>query len=289
MIIIKLQGGLGNQLFQYAYGRALADKYDQLLYLDCTFLENRDDRPDFTYRSYELGDFNIRAEIAPLSLISSIAAYPTNRLASYKQKLLNWTGRVDYVFENNFSFEGLFKIKRKITYLSGFWQSEKYFKNTRNVILKDTFLKNVNNQFYQQWLNKISNSIAVSIHIRRGDYVNNETHPICNMGYYQQAIDLMKTSISNPTFFIFSDDINWAKTNLIISSPHFFVNSVGSKSYVDLLLMSKCFHNIIANSTYSWWAAWLNINPGKIVISPKKWFNDVRSISDLIPVEWKTI
>lgn len=169
----------------------------------------------------------------------------------------------------------------------GYYQSEKYFKEITNIIRKDfTFPKPVD-IINQKLINQIDNTESVSIHIRRGDYLNiPNTQNICSISYYKKAINLILKNISNPQFYIFSNDINWCKQHLQIDKAIFISNNTGKNSFIDMQLMSCCKHNIIANSTFSWWGAWLNNNPNKIIISPNKWMNDTNGTGDIIPNDW---
>ena len=137
---------------------------------------------------------------------------------------------------------------------------------------------------------KISQVNAVSLHVRRGDYISDKKNAfigVCTLDYYKTAIEKIKTQVDNPVFFVYSDDINWVKNNLVIDKTAVFVNhNRGQESYNDMHLMSLCKHNIIANSSFSWWGAWLNTSPDKIVIAPKQWFANMQDTSDLLPDNW---
>ncbi|MEY4440678.1 MAG: hypothetical protein RLY49_304 [Candidatus Parcubacteria bacterium] len=282
MIITKLKGGLGNQLFQYAFGRYLAEKNKDILKLDIIGLQQNSKD---TLRFYLLDKFNITSEIADYNEISPIKnpfGFLSKAFRFLKTKLL----RKFYIrFEKH-----LLKLKGNI-YLDGYFQSELYFKEIEPIIKKEFTLKNPLSQLTQKIEEQIRNaSASVSIHIRRGDYVTDpsaaKTHGTCNLNYYAQAISKVSSSIVNPTFFIFSDDIEWVKENLKVKSAT-YVSNPNLTEYEELILMSKCKHNIIANSTFSWWAAWLNSNPSKIVIAPKQWRKDIDSDKlQILPKTW---
>jgi hypothetical protein len=290
LVIIKLQGGLGNQMFQYAFGRSLADKFDRELFLDCTFLRDRTPVAGFTRRDYELSHFSVRAEIADEKLIRSIAAYPKTRFDFYKKRLLKLTGRVNFSWEDTFTFNPAVNLSAATNYLTGFWQSEQYFNYAAENIRNDFKLKKAPDQANQDHLRRIKGCAAVSVHIRRGDYVNNPSHPVCDSSYYKDAITLSGQLIKEPVYFIFSDDIEWVKGNLDIAAPNHIIDVNAHQSHFELFLMSNCRHHIIANSSFSWWAAWLNPNLDKVVIAPKRWFNDpAMDTTDLIPENWITI
>jgi hypothetical protein len=166
------------------------------------------------------------------------------------------------------------------SFLSGYWQDETYFKNIRNVLLEEIQIRaELKSQVFNYFENKIKNTNAVSIHLRRGDFLetkNKNIFLILEKEYYKRAIELVKSRISKPQFFIFSDEIDWAKSNMgFLNDPIYVVDRSGElKDYEELILMSHCKHNIIANSTFSWWAAWLNQNFSKMVIQPKSAFSD---------------
>ena len=282
MIIIKLIGGLGNQLFQYSLGRSLSIKNNDIFKLDLSdFEENKD-------RHYSLGNFKIIENFATQFEIAKIKKSGVLKLVDklkpyYKRTVIKYKG---YDFDPN-----ILKLSGNF-YLDGYWQSEKYFKDVENIIRKEIALKESLPPKYSELINKIKNSNSVSVHIRRGDYVANKkfsaVYNLLDEKYYQRAVKFIAEKISDPRFFIFSDDIEWAKRNLDIPYPKIFVSGENEmKDYEELILMSLCKHNIIANSSFGWWGAWLNKNPDKIVISPDKWFNnETDSAKDLIPQNW---
>jgi hypothetical protein len=285
MIIVELIGGLGNQMFQYALGRKLALSNKTTLKFDIQQLGwNRRLKIKkhiagflniemVTPRVYGLGVFDIeenftnKKEIRKLNL--SLVSEPGGAFSFYPEILRAKGG----------------------CYLRGFWQAEEYFKDIREVLQKDFRLKD---QFSIDDLDiakEIKACEAVSLHIRRGDYVKidaiNKVHGTCSSKYYVKAADYINEKIANAKFFIFSDDIEWAKENLNFENPTTFVSNGKLKEYEELILMSFCKHHIIANSSFSWWGAWLNPNQGKIVIAPKKWLSDSSiDTHDLIPENW---
>src|SRR3989344_6898264 len=282
MIITKLNGGLGNQMFQYATGKRLAIKNNTELKIDNTEYQVNN------YRAYGLNNFNIIENIATQSEIAKIKKKGwfkiIDNLKSYcKRSTINHYG---YDFDPN-----ILKIKNN-TYLDGNWQNEKYFLDTRKEIVKDFTLKNPIDNKYADLIGQIKNTNSVSVHIRRGDYITNKkfskVYNLLDEKYYQKSVKFITEKISYPHFFIFSDDINWVKRNIDIPYPKTFVSGENEiKNYEELILMSLCKHNIIANSSFSWWGAWLNKNANKIVISPDKWFNDkIGNTKDLIPENW---
>ena len=255
---IKIKGGLGNQLFQYAYGRKLTLVDKKYIIFDTSFFNKKSKDTD---RPFLLNKFNIDPSIE----------------FNNKKEFL-----VTFLFKN---------IISKITGNHGFYQSENYFKPIEKVIRKEFTLKEPLSPIAQDISNQIlDNENSVSIHIRRGDYVldkeTNIHHGTCELDYYKKAIEYIKDKIQSPVFFIFSDDIQWSKEN-IKEENSFFISSPEIKDYEELIIMSNCRHQIIANSSFSWWAAWLNQNPDKIVIAPQKWLNtDMSKQPDIVPTTW---
>ncbi len=288
MIIIRISGGLGNQMFQYALGRVLSLKNKTELKLDTHFYDLKTEKD----RTFSLHNYNIKGSISleqDFKKINIPHSSQNSLLSKFLRKLSN-----KIILENNFIFNPKILEIKNNCYLSGVWQSEKYFKGFEEIIKKDFTLKNKPSLETENWLKKISEGNSVSIHIRRGDYINNQKtntlHGILNMDYYKKAIDFINSKTTSPVFFVFSDDIEWAKQNLKINHQTFFVSNANILDYEEIIIMSKCRHNIIANSTFSWWGAWLNENNAKIVITPKEWFKSkIIDTKDLIPENWLKI
>lgn len=292
MIITKLSGGLANQMFQYAAGRSLSILHNTELMLDLEFYSHpvlQTSRPKF-----ELGKLNIKASTVnnfndKLLFRKSISGY--SRL-EYRLKKIKTPELKFYIGEKSFSFDAKIIQMPDNIYLDGYWQSEKYFLAYKEQICREFELTVVIDAKNEQMLNSIREKESVALHVRRGDYVNdpavNDVHGLCSLDYYGNAIDYLVRRIENPQFYIFSDDIAWSERNLKLKYPVTFVSiNPPEKGVDDLRLMQHCKHNIIANSSFSWWGAWLNNNPNKIVVAPKKWFNDPSmDTSDLIPDGW---
>jgi hypothetical protein len=295
MIITKLYGGLGNQMFQYAFGRSLSLMHKTKLFIDLTDLIDRKPIEGFTYRNYELNVFNIEAEFANINQINKIKNSKPHLIDRFKSKLLMKPipfYRQPIVKELGFEFNDNYRLIRNYSYIDGYWQSEKNFNKFENIIRSDfTFNKPLEGK-NKLLADEIKNTLSVSIHVRRGDYVNNyatnKYHGVCSNDYYFEAIKLITNKYLNCTLFFFSDDINWVKNTFdsIIQPVRFIDHNYNKDSYIDMQLMSLCKHNIIANSSFSWWAAWLNKNTTKTIIVPKKWFNVNLVTKDLIPESW---
>jgi hypothetical protein len=291
MIITNIFGGLGNQMFQYAVGRAIALRAQQNLKLDISGFKT------YALRKYELDDFNIKAEIASIHEIKLLKEGKWHWINKLTQKMLNREIFINKKCfkEKHYHFDpDISKIKGDI-YLFGYWQSERYFIDFQDIIHNDFKLKKTLSTSSARYKDLIHSTCSVSLHIRRGDYVNNPItknyHGECSLDYYRASVAVIKNHYPESKFYIFSDDLTWAKGNLyFIEQPVFVELSQGTPDHEEMYLMSRCKHNIIANSSFSWWGAWLNQNPNKIVIAPNRWFNDPSiNTSDLIPMSWLRI
>lgn len=282
MIAIEIIGGLGNQMFQYATARALALHRNDGLWIDKRPFNN------YGLHNYSLSHFNI-----PNSYLKDEIVLNPKKISEKIKAIISGKNIYALHQENGLEYdEKLFKVKGKKVYLKGYFQSEKYFVKYEDQIRNDFEIITPLQPKTVDMLKNIDVVNAVSLHIRRGDYVTNpeanSVHGTCNLEYYQKAISYVRETVENPIFFIFSDDINWAKVNLNIpETTHYIDFTDASTNYEDIKMMSHCKHNIIANSSFSWWGAWLNNNKNKIVIAPSKWFNvDYHSAKDIIPESW---
>ncbi len=301
MIIIKLQGGLGNQMFQYAAALSLAGKLGDDLKLDITTALGKGviERSAVT-REYELGKFNVSAKIATAPEIVNLrgkAIHRWNLLARAKRKIRRRFGKRlallqkhgYYYYESDYIFDKKFFSLRGELYLDGYFQSYKYFEDIAALLRQEFMIKPQSCKAIKLQSGEKLSQKNVSVHIRRGDYVTDQKtnlhHGMCSLDYYERAMKFVASKIANPQFYIFSDDLDWCKANLKTEHQLEFVDWCQSAPE-EIMLMSKCAHNIIANSSFSWWGAWLNHNPEKIVVAPKKWFNVNKDTSDLIPLTW---
>jgi hypothetical protein len=282
MVIVKMQGGLGNQLFQYAIGRYLSIKNTDTLILDNSFL-NMTNGSGYTLREYELGIFPVTPVI-----LNEKKYFGQSMLSQLRTAL----ARIKYINEPNFKFLPEVLHWKGHLYLEGYWQTEKYFSDIADVIRNDLTFLPVLNDINKKVSAQIQACNAVSIHIRRTDYIGRDGgetyHNICSITYYLDAIELLVKAVPDAVFFVFSDDIPWVRKNLQIIYPHYFIDhNKGKQNFVDMQLMSMCKHHIIANSTFSWWGAWLNKYEHKMVIAPAKWFTDPNiDTSDILPESW---
>jgi hypothetical protein len=289
MIIVNLMGGLGNQMFQYACGIALkAATGQKVLYSTDIFSQQR------TFNGYELDAvFGLALPSATQSdlkcVLGRFGANSYARRAAMKYPGLQSFLPRTAVFERKFAFDPDLAVKLGLGgYLHGYWQSEDYFSQVK---------EQVYNSFQFQGVEHISlnetRATNVSLHVRRGDYMKTgSVHATCNESYYKRALEALELSLQETVLHVFSDDPNWAKQEIskLHQNCRFIKENMGSDSYKDMYLMSKCDHHIIANSSFSWWGAWLNKSPKKAVIAPKKWFVDPNLNSDnIIPETWKLV
>lgn len=274
MITSKLISGLGNQLFQYAIGRQLALNGNTDLKLDISFFGNQN------LRSYKLSNFNVKAAIATNEeILSYLGLYSSKSLYA---KVYRRIERTRLKYKKRYFKEGewwiyepeLFKTPADV-YIDGYWQHYKYFTDLHPQILDEITLKNPCSIEVEEIAAKMKNSSSVAVHIRRGDYITDPSAHnfmgVLPVSYYTEAIKYLRVKITNPRFYFFSDDLDWVRENLITGDDMEVIEVKDGKDYIDLDLMSKCAHNIIANSSFSWWGAFLNRNPDKIVVAPAQW------------------
>jgi hypothetical protein len=289
LIISNIIGGIGNQMFQYAIARKLALQRSDSFLLDISEFSTSS-----IHQGFELNRvFNCNAAIATNRQIQNTLGWQSPKFVRriVKQKLFSHIRRKEFVIEPGFFYWPDVEQVPTNCYLIGNWQSERYFKAIEHIIREDFAFTRPLSEQNSHLANEIRSLNSVSLHIRRGDYAHNQvalnTHGLLPLSYYNNAISLIGEKVATPTLFIFSDDANWAKLNLKTSYHSVFVdNNHGSESYVDMQLMSLCKHNIIANSSFSWWGAWLNCNPHKVVIAPRRWFVNEPTIHDHIPEQW---
>jgi len=287
--VVRVIGGLGNQMFQYAFAYSLSQKKQIIVKLDIG------DFDSYGLRSYELGAFNVSYEVASQTEINSIKFQEEGLFTKIIRKVMrkNRPFADAYYEESYFQFDNSLQYKKESLYLTGYWQSEKYFQSYRSDLLKIFTLKsNLHSESMRYHQRIMNNDESISVHIRRGDYVSDEhtnsIHGVCEVEYYQRAYTQLQSKLNAAHYFIFSDDIAWTKENLSFIKQKTFIE-LGAEipDHEEMHLMSLCKHNIIANSSFSWWGAWLNQDPEKVVIAPKKWFVDEsRNTSDLIPEAW---
>lgn len=292
MIGVRLEGGLGNQLFQYAAARSLAIRHATQVMIDLSAL--RVQKKSLTARGYELGAFN--CAITP----SQISSFTSTTLAKHAPFLFNLVSPWSAFVEQGEEFNASFLTAPDNSYLIGFWQSYLYFEGIKEVLRNDLMPKKP--------LSKTSivinrmidcSSPAIAIHVRRGDYVSLPSainfHGALASEYYHQGIKIMGNHFMNATYFVFSDDIDWCKKNLHLGDETIYVDhNDSSNAWEDLILIGACHHHIIANSSFSWWGAWLGgencESNEQLVIYPNNWFKS-RAVNaeDRFPINWQGI
>jgi len=278
MIIVNIKGGLGNQLFQYAAAKRLALKHNSPLKLDPHF--EKDKLRDFKLPYFNIDNDEIATQEEIDRLIISFRRY-NNIYHKIKRKLellKPYYKRRYYQHKKRCNDLGILKASDNV-YLDGYWGNEQFFSDIRQKLLSWFTLKpDYINDDYLEIKNKTKEENSVSIHIRRGDYAQKEKtrnfFGLLPLSYYQKAINSLEKQFENLHFFIFSDDMPYVKQNINFEGTTTYINNPNLQDYHELMLMSHCKHNIIANSTFSWWAAWLNQNPEKMVIAPHKWYNN---------------
>ena len=285
-VFVRLEGRLGNQLFQYAAARAVAIKNNSELLLD-----TRETTEVGGKYQYYLKHFNINARIAkPCEL-------PPHRSKMIRYKLWRMYGKkIKHLREyghNILHNENIFSASSNC-YLEGYFQTEKYFSSIKHIILQELTYASNPLKHNANMLKQIVSENAISLHFRRGDYLEpfwSSYFAKCGSNYYNAAITHITKHVNNPIFYIFSDDPQWVKDNIHLDFPMIISeNNQNGLAHEDLRLMSACKHNIIANSTYSWWGAYINSNPNKIVIAPQSWYppNGVDN-PDIVPHSWHRI
>jgi len=290
VIIVNIIGGIGNQMFQYALYKNLKSKFP-VVKLDISGFESY-----AFHNGYELSAvFNVDAEFASKEEVDILADHSAAFLSRIRRKIF---GRKKTYYNSYIQKDFGFKsdvLKYDNMYLFGYWHGEKFFYDVRDAVTADFSFKEPLSGENLKIKELAERENSVSIHIRRGDYVTNQAvnrslGNICTKEYYDKAIKTMNKKVKKPTYFVFSDDIKWAKDNFNLGNCYFISWNNEDKSYNDMHLMSICKHNIIANSSFSWWGAYLNANPDKLVVAPGKWFNDpTRDTSDYIPSSWEKI
>lgn len=288
MIIVEIIGGLGNQMFQYAMAYALSKKSGVTMKLDLSMFEHYD------LHKYGLNVFNISCSMASPEEVFHVKRAPQGIKERMLKKL--FSKKINNIFiEKTLLFDNKITLLTGNYYLRGYFQCEQYFREYEDLIRNEFKIRispNSVNLAISEDIN--ANLNAVSLHIRRGDYLHdpnaNKIHGVLNFNYYHKAIGYLESRLEFLKVYVFSDDIEWVRENLVLGHPVIYVNvNNPDTNYEDLRLMSLCKHNIIANSSFSWWGAWLNQNPNKIVIAPKQWFADPiknEEARDIVPETW---
>jgi len=286
-VIVGLSGGLGNQIFQYAAGLSLASRLQVPLVLDLSWFGGQKDR------KFALSPFNIEASQQNVCEWMS----PTYQ-ALVSRLSRRWFSKIMGVpvwHEPHFHYTKNFGLIEKSVFLEGYWQSELYFREHRSLLLQQLSLRGSMPLDCRNLLDEILESDAICVHVRRGDYLSNplaaKIYEPCSIEYYKKGVSEISETLRNPRCFIFSDDPTWVTSSLSLDCPMKVVDVNGPENaHFDLILMAACKHFLIANSSLSWWGAWLGIHPNKRVIAPKRWFlTPDRDTRDLLPSSWEKL
>lgn len=290
MIISNVIGGLGNQMFQFAAGRALALERGVELKLDVSGFEGYELHQGFQLQQAFQGAFSAASQ----SEVGAMLGWQRGPLA---QRLLSRPAmagvrRACLVVEPHFQYWNGLRSVPTPCYLKGYWQSERYFQAHAATLQADFSFRSALEGNNLALAERMRQQNAISLHVRRGDYVSNQRaatlHGACSPDFYRAAVQHMLDRVHSPVFYVFSDDMPWVKQHLQLSVPTHHVEH-NSLAFDDMQLMSLCKHHIIANSSFSWWGAWLNPSPSKIVLAPKQWFAQPRCLDDLLPAAWVTL
>ena len=290
MVIVRLLGGLGNQMFQYAAARRLALAHDVPLKLDISWFAHAADR------AYALHALNIQEAFATPEEVGEIRGPSTRGIPRVLFRLrrrfkigYDWT----WIHERTLSPADprVFHARAR-TYLDGYWQSEKYFSDVEDTIRREFTSRDRLDAGTREILDRMATAQSVSVHVRRGDYVSHprasRARSVCTPSYYQRCVAYLAERLGHLHLFVFSDDPDWVAANLRFEYPTTLVSTVPARpEHEDLRLMSACRHHIIANSSFSWWGAWLNPHHDQLVLAPRRWMNDARvDDRDVVPARW---
>lgn len=291
MVIVRLTGGLGNQMFQYAAGRALADRLGAELLLDTRAFKHALAFQAYTRRSYALAPFSLRARLASAADLKNWPLWVVEagmRLRFVRPLFRRWH------FEPSITYDASMLTLHQPVCLVGYWQSERYFIDAADRIRADFTLRQPLAGANAGLLALARSDRSVGLHVRRGDFVSidvaAQVHGQCSVDYYRRAIALLRERCPECRFLVFSDDPRWARAQLPLDPSAVFVTGNDPSPELDLALMSACKHHIIANSSFSWWAGWLGYSPDQIVIAPAPWYASPNlDARDLAVSRWQYI
>ncbi len=286
MVIVKVWGGLGNQLFQYAFGKYLAAKLNTQVKYD---VQVKPGIKNFTPRDFSLTVFNTIADIANPAEVRQLKYTGNNGIQRLQRKLAQ---KIPFLFKSYYvepavpQSENTLQAKDNC-YYDGYWQSYKFLTINDSVLRKELTPKQALRDEVKKTMQQIEKSAAAGIHVRRGDYLQLSHMNICQLPYYKSAVENIESSFPGIKFYIFTDDADWCRQHF---TGQQYTLVTGNQPFEDLLLLAACNHVIIANSSFSWWAAWLNSNADKKIIAPSHWHNrEEDTYQDIVPAEWVKI
>jgi hypothetical protein len=294
MIVVRLMGGLGNQMFQYALGRRLALERGVPLRVDLGWFAEVHERGVDTVREYMLEGWRVAAQAASAEDLARFdtAALSAGRVGRLLRRILPAWQSAAVIYERGPAFDPRALRTKASAYLHGFWQSERYFDSIAPALRAEFVLAEPACAYIAELVEYAADPSTVSLHVRRGDYAHNPAthafHGLCSPEYYAAAAALVAAKVPSPRFLVFSDEPDWAREHLRLGWPARVVeHAPGSSPHQEMWLMSRCAHHVIANSSFSWWGAWLRPAPGKTVVAPRRWFRDPSLDSpDRLPGTW---
>lgn len=302
MIILRVEGGLGNQMFQYAFARTIQRKYGGKIIFDLHTFKNDSHRDFALHHFFSKSDLNIEKptllknfSLFALRVIAKLLQLLFLKIIKNKDKRLKLLTAIGIFIQEDSKYSNhLFPISSPIKYISGNWMSEKYFLSIKDKLQEDFIVKTEISIRNKQVMAQIQNTNSVCVHIRRGDYLHSawvDKLLVCDFEYYENALSLLDQSLVSPTFYIFSnttEDIQWIKDNYKFSVPVLYVD-LNNPDYEELRLMMNCKHFVLSNSTFSWWASYLSSHKNKMVVAPSKWNSGLWDVSDLYLPSWHII
>lgn len=292
MIVSAILGGIGNQMFQYAAGRALAVSRSESFMVDLAGFENYS-----LHQGYELQRvFDLEAVRVGPNILRDILGWRAGHFARkvLKRSAFSSLRGAHLAIEPHLNYWPGLDAMESPVYMMGYWQSARYFGHCEDVIRDDFRFRHPQEGRNTELAARMAACQSVSLHIRRGDYVTHkatrEIMHACSLDYYREAVRRIDSQIPDAVYFVFSDDMDWVRQQADFLPRSVLIDhNCGQDSYRDMQLMSACRHHIIANSSFSWWGAWLNPRPDKVVIAPRRWFANDWDSKDLIPEGWVTL
>lgn len=294
-VIVQILGGLGNQMFQYALGRAISERTGAPLLLDTNVIKHAHQN---TPRGYDLDIFKLRPTFATRADVSRYHSHGAGLVGKIAHRVRRRMGVSKIIHQREFAFQPEIFDLRPPLYLAGLWQSYRYFADIEDALRRDFEFCDVLPPSAADLAQAISRPGAVCLHVRRGDYTepaHASSIGLSGIDYYRRAAARVRELVDQPAFFIFSDDLDWCHDNFRwLGEAARFVEYAAPPGFklhaLDLQLMARAECFITANSTFSWWAAWLAGDRAKLVITPREWFKDPRlSANDLIPQHWERL
>lgn len=304
MIILQLEGGLGNQMFMYAFARKIQKITNEHIFIDCS--ELWENKKMSTPRSYALNNFKLNSKVHVISpFFAKIVNFYAGKLKLLYKELVG-TEIIDtaekvflasryglYSFDNYYKYYDNISYKAPIKLINSYFMSEKYFQEAKNEIIQEFKIVKKCSGVNAKMLKRIKQENSVCVHIRLGDYLSPKIRGwiyVCDENYFIRAMRKIAEEVEKPQFFVFApsqQDINYIKKNFRFEYDVIFVE-LRNPDFEELRLMKNCKHFIISNSTFSWWAQYLSKNPNKVIVAPNIWDRSGKEI-DIYQENWKLI